>query len=95
MTAIAEQTGFTQEAFNAFLASRDEPSWLTDRRQRAWKRFQELDMPDRKHEEWMRTDIRLFKMNNYGLPSTEASNPVVPTGLLGKECRTQWFYAIA
>lgn len=58
-------TGFTQEVFDAFLASRDEPAWLTDRRVAAWRAFLELGMPSNRDEEWMRTDIRLFKFNRY------------------------------
>ena len=66
-TAIAS-TGFSQEAFDAFLAARDEPAWLTDMRRKAWRRFQELPMPSVRDEEWMRTDIRLFKLDRFNLP---------------------------
>src|SRR3990172_10476391 len=66
-TAIAS-TGFTQQAFDAFLAARDEPVWLTDIRRRAWRRFNELPMPSVREEEWMRTDIRLFKLDRFHLP---------------------------
>ena len=47
MTTAIQQTGFTQEAFDAFLAGRDEPAWLTDSRRAAWQAFQELPMPSR------------------------------------------------
>lgn len=70
-TAIAS-TGFSQQAFDAFLAARDEPAWLTDMRRDAWRRFQELPMPSSKDEEWMRTDIRLFKLDRFGLPDSSA-----------------------
>ena len=40
-----EATGFTQDAFDAFLAARDEPAWLTELRRKAWQRFLELPMP--------------------------------------------------
>jgi Fe-S cluster assembly protein SufD len=66
-TAIAS-TGFTQQAFDAFLAARDEPAWLTEIRRQAWQRFIELPMPSSRDEEWMRTDIRLFKLDRYQLP---------------------------
>jgi Fe-S cluster assembly protein SufD len=65
-TAIAS-TGFSQEAFDAFLAARDEPAWLVSMRRTAWQRFQELPMPSVRDEEWMRTDIRLFKLDRFGL----------------------------
>jgi Fe-S cluster assembly protein SufD len=74
-TAVAS-TGFSQEAFDAFLSARDEPAWLTDMRRAAWRRFQELPMPSVRDEEWMRTDVRVFKLDRFGLPeqSIEATN---------------------
>ncbi len=71
-TAIAS-TGFSQEAFDAFLAARDEPAWLVDMRRVAWRRFQELPMPSVRDEEWMRTDIRLFKLERFGLPDLSSA----------------------
>jgi Fe-S cluster assembly protein SufD len=70
-TAVAA-TGFSQTAFDAFLAARDEPKWLTDLRQKAWARFQDVPMPSVREEEWMRTDIRLFKLDRYELPDAAA-----------------------
>ena len=74
-------TGFTQEAFDQLLASRDEPSWLTDQRRAAWKTFCERDLPHQKEEEWMRTDIRLFKLDHFSLP-TDATNAASASALL-------------
>src|SRR3972149_1984645 len=67
-------TGFTQDAFDAFLSSRDEPGWLIDLRREAWQRFCELPMPSVRDEEWMRTDIRLFKLDRFTLPDVQAAN---------------------
>jgi Fe-S cluster assembly protein SufD len=61
-------TGFTQETFDAFLASRREPPWLTDTRRRAWQTFLDLPLPDRQHEEWRRTDIRGLRLGHFGPP---------------------------
>ncbi|TWU20062.1 Fe-S cluster assembly protein SufD [Bythopirellula polymerisocia] len=58
-------TGFSQEVFDAFLAERDEPGWLTDRRVAAWSQFNKLGMPNNRDEEWMRTDIRLFHFDRF------------------------------
>ena len=84
-TAIAS-TGFSQEAFDAFLAARDEPAWLIDMRRKAWQRFQELPMPSVRDEEWMRTDIRLFKLDRFNLPEPDghraAAQIAVPHALL-------------
>jgi Fe-S cluster assembly protein SufD len=81
-TAIAS-TGFTQEAFDAFLSARDEPGWLMDLRQQAWQRFLDLPMPSSRDEEWMRTDIRLFKLDRYHVPDpTPHESPEFPHALL-------------
>ncbi len=68
MATATKQTGFSQEAFEAFLAGREEPQWLTDGRRAAWQAFQDLPMPSRADEEWMRTDIRLFRLDRFHLP---------------------------
>jgi Fe-S cluster assembly protein SufD len=83
MTTAIAATGFTQEAFDAFLAARDEPGWLTDLRLKAWRRFNELSMPSSHDEEWMRTDIRLFKLDRFHVPdSTPHESPDFPHALL-------------
>src|SRR3954447_9521934 len=68
MATAVVSTGFSQEAFDAFLAARDEPLWLIEMRRAAWRRFLELAMPSVRDEEWMRTDIRLFKLDRFNLP---------------------------
>jgi Fe-S cluster assembly protein SufD len=86
-TAVAS-TGFTDQAFAAFLAARDEPSWLIEMRRAAWRRFCELPMPSSHDEEWMRTDIRLFKFDRFALPeetSTVAgADGALPRALLAE-----------
>jgi Fe-S cluster assembly protein SufD len=66
--ATATQTGFSKEAFESFLAERNEPEWLVAARRAAWQAFEELPLPNRADEEWMRTDIRLFRLDNFGPP---------------------------
>lgn len=68
-TNTASATPFSTEAFEAFLQDRNEPSWLVERRRAAWRDFQQMDWPGRRDEEWTRTDIRLFNLNHFGLPS--------------------------
>ncbi len=55
-------------------------------RRSAWRRFQELPMPSVREEEWMRTDIRLFKLDRFGFPEwgrgEAASANVLPHALL-------------
>ncbi len=59
---------FTDEGFQAFLDSRDEPNWLTEIRKSAWERFKQLPWPSGKDEEWMRTDIRMFHLEKFHIP---------------------------
>ena len=80
MTEMTVTSGFTQEAFDNFLQTRDEPDWLIDLRRQAWKTFCEKDLPNRREEEWMRTDIRLFKLGQYGIPSGESLGDHAPAG---------------
>lgn len=78
----AVQTGFTPEAFEAFLARRDEPGWLVDFRRQAWRTFEQLQMPQRNEEEWRRTDIRLLRLNKYGPPVESPDRAALPPALL-------------
>jgi Fe-S cluster assembly protein SufD len=88
MISSAVATGFTQDAFDSFLAAREEPNWLTKLRKEAWQRFSALPMPSSHDEEWMRTDIRLFKFDRFGLPDSAAdgvsSNLAMPHALLAE-----------
>jgi Fe-S cluster assembly protein SufD len=80
-----DRGGFTPAAFDNFLSTRDEPAWLTELRRSAWRRFEELPMPSVRDEDWMRTDIRLFKFDKFNLPEPDghaASLIDVPHALL-------------
>ncbi len=68
MTSAEVTSGFTQDNFDAFLAERNEPEWLTASRQDAWRVFQELPLPRRNEEEWMRTDLRLLHLDRFSPP---------------------------
>lgn len=86
MSTILTQTGFSQEAFEAFLRSRREPAWLTEQRREAWQTFERLDWPARNDEEWIRTDIRLFKLHQFSppldqTPAVEATQPLLVEGV--------------
>lgn len=76
--------GFSPATFDAFLAARNEPGWLSEMRRRAWAQFQELGMPGRTDEDWARTDIRLFKFDRFGLPDSQAPIADAPQGLLSQ-----------
>ena len=80
--SVTTQVGFTNESFERFLDARDDPSWLRDLRAQSWARFGELPMPSIRDEEWMRTDIRLFRPDKYGFPGEPDGGATVPAGLL-------------
>jgi Fe-S cluster assembly protein SufD len=73
---------FTNEAFEAFLGGRREPAWLRDLRASAWKTFTELPFPSQRDEEWMRTDIRLFRLDQFGFAPEGPAAVKLPDGLL-------------
>jgi len=82
MSATLTKTGFSQDAFDAFLASRDEPGWLSDLRNQAWARFCELELPSGREEEWMRTDIRLLKLDRFSPTSSTPALSSTPVARL-------------
>ncbi len=69
MTQAAVQSTFTREAFETFAESRGEPGWLEEVRRQAWELFESLPLPDRRSEEWMRTDLRAFHLEAFGFPT--------------------------
>src|SRR5947208_17163984 len=71
MPATLTKSGFDQQSFEAFLHARHEPDWLIEQRREAWQTFCEKDWPQRSDEEWIRTDIRLFKLNQFALPGPD------------------------
>ena len=76
-TVTTEKMSFTDEGFASLLGSLNEPAWLTEQRKNAWNRFIELPWPSNKDEEWMRTDIRMFKLDKFamgGEPTGDSAN---------------------
>ena len=80
MTQTTAAISFTDEGFQAFLQTRDEPDWLLEKRRQAWQVFNDLPWPSQRNEEWMRTDIRMFHLNKFAL-STEADGQIPPSVL--------------
>ncbi|HEV3164416.1 MAG TPA: Fe-S cluster assembly protein SufD [Isosphaeraceae bacterium] len=60
--------GFTEAALETFLKSREEPSWLQDRRREAYAKFVAAPWPTMRDEEWRRTDIRGLKLDAFAPP---------------------------
>ena len=48
----------------------------------AWAKFNELGMPARNSEEWVRTDIRLFKLDRFSIPTASTLEGELPSALL-------------
>ena len=63
--AATKSYAFNQEGFDAFLSSRDEPEWVARQRREAWDAFVGGEWPGRSHEEWLRTDLRLFNLDRF------------------------------
>ncbi|HRX80205.1 MAG TPA: SufD family Fe-S cluster assembly protein, partial [Pirellulaceae bacterium] len=81
MMETTTSLSFTADGFEAFVSNRDEPQWLVDLRTVAWKKYSELAWPARNDEEWIRTDIRQFKLDRYSL-SLESPAETSATALL-------------
>lgn len=80
MTTITEDKmlAFNDEGFQQLLGSVNEPAWLTEQRESAWKKFSELPWPSNKDEEWMRTDIRMFKLDKFGMKADSSADDLPP-----------------
>lgn len=69
VTVRNEQLGaFNDAGFASFLQSRIDPTWLTELRQEAWQQFSSMEWPNPRDENWMRSELRGFKIDKYPLP---------------------------
>jgi Fe-S cluster assembly protein SufD len=82
-TASPTTGGFTESAFEAFLKTRHEPSWLVERRREAFARFQSFAWPTASDEEWRRTDIRALKLEGFAAPVPAELTPTIRASLDG------------
>ena len=81
LTATPPRTSsFDAAGFEQFLASRHEPSWVTDLRRGAFETYRELLVTDLDPEEWKRVDIRAFRLEKFAIPT--ATKPVAAFGTL-------------
>lgn len=67
MTTSELTTGFNKETFEAFLATRDEPDWVTQKRREAFAEFEQQSAFDLDPEEYKRVDLRIFRADQYRL----------------------------
>ena len=47
------------------LASKNDPAWMLDLRQKAWRFFEEIPWPTGNEETWRRTKLTGFKLEDY------------------------------
>lgn len=77
MTTTASEnalpTTFDRSAFEQFLAARNEPKWIQDRRREAFDHYQELVAVELDPEEYKRLELRTFRPEKYSIPSEAAA----------------------
>jgi len=78
MMSVAVAPGFSRQDYQQLCARLQEPDWLTQRRDRAWQAFADLPMPDRKQEEWTRTDLRSFHLERFAPPEPMSGTEMPP-----------------
>lgn len=66
-TSAAIPAGFGEAAFEAFLATRDEPDWVTQSRRQAFQHYCELLKAELDPEEWRRVDLRALRPDRFQL----------------------------
>ncbi|WP_339729995.1 Fe-S cluster assembly protein SufD [uncultured Gimesia sp.] len=66
-TSAAIPAGFGEAAFEAFLATRDEPDWVTQSRRQAFQHYCELLEAELNPEEWRRIDLRAMRPDRFQL----------------------------
>lgn len=68
---------FDAAGFEAFNQARQQPQWLRELRQQAFEHFEAMEWPNRRSEEWIRSDLRLFQLKKYH-PPMPAQHAVTP-----------------
>jgi Fe-S cluster assembly protein SufD len=68
MTSTADKklsVRFDEAGFEQLLERRIDPVWITEARKEAWAAFESMDWPNPRDENWMRSDLRAFKLDRY------------------------------
>ena len=79
--------GFNKDTLDAFVDGRGEPCWLQEQRRAAWSTYCQKGWPARDDEEWRRTDIRLLRIEKFGLGSDGQTPPATSRALLREGVR--------
>lgn len=69
--AAAQTAGFGEETVRALSASRGEPEWMLEFRLEAWRLFESIPWPVDTDEDWRRTRLTGFHLENFA-PFAEA-----------------------
>ncbi|MGB9687676.1 MAG: Fe-S cluster assembly protein SufD [Thermogutta sp.] len=62
---LKQDLHFTAEGFHTVILPRPQPEWARELRTQAFQAFQELPWPNRSMEEWRRTELRIFHLENF------------------------------
>jgi Fe-S cluster assembly protein SufD len=81
-TPPAPGLAFDRAGLDALLAAQAGPDWVAARRRAALAALETLGLPDRRSENWMRTDLRMFKPAAWALRAAPTTAASVPEGLL-------------
>jgi Fe-S cluster assembly protein SufD len=83
---LAELLPFSREAVIELSALLNEPDWMRAFRLKAWEVYASLPIPTTQDEAWRRTDLRRFKLDNFGpsLNGAGAKGENIP-GYLGAQ----------
>ena len=73
LTATSLPHTFDDAAFDAFLATRNEPEWVTERRRQAFAFFQDSFESELDPEEWRRVNLRLFRPDEFAISEAAGS----------------------
>ncbi|RLS80343.1 MAG: Fe-S cluster assembly protein SufD [Planctomycetota bacterium] len=74
LTAISSRTvAYDAETFESFLATRQEPAWVTDQRRQAFEVYRELLATELDPEEWKRVDTRAFRPEKFAIGTASQS----------------------
>jgi len=68
-----ESVGFDQAGFEQFIDRRIDPLWITQSRRDSWAAFESMGWPNPREENWLRSDLRGFKLSKYS-PTNETES---------------------
>jgi Fe-S cluster assembly protein SufD len=82
MSVSAPTTAFDVATLDRMLADVAVPEWERERRRRAFDVLSGIALPDRRDENWMRTDIRAFRPSAWPIGGASGQEQSLPAGLL-------------